>query len=386
MIQILRDTKLSVTSAGNSTTSTLAGDATFTGTAELNDFPHVGVMCKSDVAGTLYFDFSNDGTNWDSTFPVNGFECGAGVSEFHTAVKLGRYFRVRYVNGSDAQSYLRLTTYYGNGFVPSVAPLNQIAGLDQDAIFTRSTVAEDEVALGRRSGVTRWNKWGYNTDVDTANEEILASFGGDFVPLTSAETFDISYDGTSGGSTDGTGTTGATELTFFYIDANGLPAIATHTLGTDGSDTTAFSGLGINRVAVSASGSNNTNASDIDITATTAGTNQAQITAGAGTTQQCLFFVGSNHTAILKGILLNMLRLSGGGEVRATFKGIVYNRAVDTQYEVFRVLLDTRINNLADIKQEFKLNATDVFWLTVDTDTNNTIADGRFTLNEYQNT
>ena len=73
------------TSTVNSTTTPLTGSATFTGTWELTEAPEVAVQCKSDVAGTLYFDFSPDGTNVDSTFPVNGFTVSAGVSEFHRA-------------------------------------------------------------------------------------------------------------------------------------------------------------------------------------------------------------------------------------------------------------------------------------------------------------
>ena len=50
----------------------LAADATFTGEWEKNDYPDVMVSCFSDTAGTLYFDFSVDGTN-ARTFPSSGF-------------------------------------------------------------------------------------------------------------------------------------------------------------------------------------------------------------------------------------------------------------------------------------------------------------------------
>ncbi len=42
-------------SDGNNSTTALDGDATFTGTWELNDYSDVIVTCKADVAGTLYF-------------------------------------------------------------------------------------------------------------------------------------------------------------------------------------------------------------------------------------------------------------------------------------------------------------------------------------------
>jgi len=123
----------------NSSITPLASSGTFTGTAELNSYPHVGVSLHTDTAGTLYFDFSNDGTNWN-TFPTNGFTVTSGIHEFHTAVKLGRQFRIRFVNGSGTPTYMRLYTYYGHNFMPPSAPLNQSIGSDSDAIITRGVL------------------------------------------------------------------------------------------------------------------------------------------------------------------------------------------------------------------------------------------------------
>lgn len=376
-----------VVSTNNSTTTALGSSETYTGTGEQNDYPHVGVMVKTDNSGTLYFDFSNDGTNWDSTYPVNGFGVASGVSEFHTAVKLGRYFRVRLVNDSGAQSYLRLTTYYGNGFVPSVAPLNQTAGLDQDAIFTRSTVPQDEIRLGRRTGVTGWNKFGYRTTLTAANgEETIWAASGNYTIPTSADTFNIAYDGTSGGSTDGAGFTGARALTFYYIDSSGLPATATHTLGTDGTDTTSFSGLGINRIAVSSTGSATYNNAAITVTHTSSGNTMAFIPAQESVTQQCIFHVGSNHTAVAKFLKFNVNKLAGSNP-KVTVKGYVYNRGIATRFEIFRHIIDTQSENTVTFIDPigFNLNATDVLYFVADTDQNNTVITLRFSLNEYQN-
>lgn len=185
----------------NSTTALLSGGATFTGTGERNAYAQVGVMCKADVAGTLYFDFSNDGVTWHSTYPVSGFACAANVSEFHTAVKLGRYFRARYVNGSAAQATFTLVTYYGNHFAPSVSPLNQSASLDQDAIFTRSTVAQDEIRIGRRDGVIGWTKLGGRIGLTAAGgEETVWPFSTNFTPMTTASTFTITYNNATDGA------------------------------------------------------------------------------------------------------------------------------------------------------------------------------------------
>jgi hypothetical protein len=72
-------------SASNSSVTPLSGGATFTGSGELNSESDVMVSCKSDAAGTLFFDFSVDNENWE-TFPTSGFVVKANIHEFHTAM------------------------------------------------------------------------------------------------------------------------------------------------------------------------------------------------------------------------------------------------------------------------------------------------------------
>lgn len=117
----------------------LVGDATFTGAWERNDYPDVMVTCKADVAGTLYFDFSDDNGTTVSTFPVNGFTVAAGIYEFHSAVKGMRWFRVRLVNGSAGQTTCALNTYFGT-FRQGNLTLNQSISDDSDSIVVRSVL------------------------------------------------------------------------------------------------------------------------------------------------------------------------------------------------------------------------------------------------------
>lgn len=85
----------------------------FIGASQKNTQPEVMTSLKSDTAGTLYYDFSNDNSNWD-TFPVTGFTVTANVHEFHTAIKGIRYFRTRFENGSSsATTSFRVYTYFG---------------------------------------------------------------------------------------------------------------------------------------------------------------------------------------------------------------------------------------------------------------------------------
>lgn len=376
----------SVLSVGNTTTTPLSSGATYTGTWERATADGVTVSCKTDNTGTLYFDFSNDGTNAD-TFPSSGFEVASGVHEYHTARVNSRFFRVRLVNDTGAQSYLRIYTYYGTHTQPN-APINQTVGTDQDATWVRPTIPQDEISIGRRTGVAKWNKFGYK-DVLTSGsgEEMIWPASGNFTPLESASTFTIAYDGTGGGSTDGSGTNGATQLTFYYVDSDGNPAVAAHNLGTDGSDETSFSGYGINRVAVSASGSADSNQSAITITATTGGTTQAYIPAGESVTQQCVFVNGANHDAIVKFIWINVGKPSGGN-AKVTVKGYAFNRTVTTRFLLFKALIDTASETTDPIPLEtgFNLSPTDVLYFVADTDTTNALINLRFDLNQYART
>jgi hypothetical protein len=279
----------------NTTTDLLGSGETYTG--EWSSCPDgVSVSCMSvGVGGILYFDFSNDAVNVN-TFPLSGFKVTAGVHEYHNAKVNGRYFRVRFVSDAGTQTEFRLYTFFGPHGVGN-SPLNQSLGLDSDAILTRGVDFQDEVHRGLRAGVASWNKFGYRLNLTNSTEQVIWAASPNLPTfLTAASTFTIAYDGTGGGSTDGAGTTGATQLTFYYVDSDGLPAVAAHTLGTDGSDVTSFSGFGINRCVVSANGGLTYNASDITITATTGGSIQAIIPALGSVTQQAIFFNGANHT------------------------------------------------------------------------------------------
>ena len=373
----------SVQSTGNSTTTPLTTSATFTGTAEQNGAAHVGVMVKTDQPGTLFFDFSGDGTNWDSTYPVQGFAVAANVPDFHVAVKLGRYFRVRFVNGDDgAQTFLRLYTYYGTDFVPGAHALNQQIGNDTDAIVVRPTNFGDEVLTERRAGVSFFTKFGYRSTLSAAGgEETVWATTGNFTPMTTASTFTIAYNNT----TDGLGQNGALTLYFQYIDANGIDAVAVHTLGSSGSDVTSFTGLGINRVSVSSSGSADYNTNDITITETTGGTTQAFIPATQSVTQQAIFFTDANSYGVAKFLFFNVNKLSGSNP-KVVVKAYVYNRNVATRYEVFRHTVDTQSENTVQITEPvgFRLSPSDVLYWVADTDQNNTIMSLRFSLFEYK--
>lgn len=236
-------------STANSTTSTLGSGATYTGTAEQNGAPDVMVSCFSDTAGTLYFDFSINGTDW-RTFPSSGFAVSANIHEFHTAVKGPRYFRVRFVNSASAQSTFQLQTYYGTFRQPN-APLNQPLGLDADAILVRPTFPWLDIGRGLVTGITEIKKFGRNDSVGTT-----------FVPVAQGGVYQTPQSGSAtalriaaGDAADDASGNGAREITLEGLDENfNLVTEAVATAGTNASSATTTTFTRLFRAYVSASG------------------------------------------------------------------------------------------------------------------------------------
>ncbi len=208
---VLLDRPQGLISQGNQSTTVLGASATFTGAAEQNFYPDVMTSCFSSSDGTLFYDFSINGADW-RTFPVNGFAVHAGIHEFHTAVKGPRYFRVRFVNSSTAQTKFQLATYYGV-FRQGNLPLNANIGQDADAAVVRSVDPKVDLAIGRISGMEELAKHGFNGDIDTASTpEHVWTYGGVRTSPTSSFTPFIASDSAS--DTDVT-------MTVNYLDANG---------------------------------------------------------------------------------------------------------------------------------------------------------------------
>ena len=245
-------------------------------------------------------------------------------------------------------------------------------------------IAQDLISRGLTAEGGQWNKFGYRDLTSAAaGEQTLWAANENHVIMETAETFTINYNNT----TDGAGTNGATQVTLFYVDANGEEQIYPHTLGDTGSEEIvgAGTGLGINRAVVTQSGSSKTNVSDISIDNTTSGNLQAIMPELTGVTQQMIFFSASNKKALGKWLFLGAKKISGGGSPRVAFRGLVYARSIDCIFEVFRYRMDTSVENGRSFIDpcNFPLTPGDVLYFVADTDTNNTQMEGRLSLNTY---
>jgi len=363
----------------NTTETPLGIGATFTGVAELNDYPSVMISTATDKNGTLFIEFSQDGTNWDTS--LSFVYDTSRINPPHVFEKGNRYFRVRFENTSgEVQTYLRLITTY-NAFSNLTAPINGTLSENYDATVVRPTDYKYEVAMGKRQGRSTVSKFGYNTDIDNSTPEIIGSFGGSFDPsvdiMTTSQTFTVTYNN----ATDGLGTTGATQLLVDYLDVNFELQQGVHVLGNTGSDVTSFSGLGINRIVVFANGGDLHNNNNITFTATTDTTIQAMIPAEVSVTQQCIFHVPINHTLLIDYLRVSALKISGGGgSPRVEFLGYSYSRFTNTAYKVIDLQIDTSVENNLDFapSQPTTFSGRDVVYLLAKTDVNNTSVTARF--------
>lgn len=210
----------------NSSTTPLNNGATFTGTAELNNYVDIMVTCYTDRAGTLYVDLGPDGINWDS---IITFSVDASTPETHRLVKGARYVRLRFTNNSgNNQSVFRLNTYFGDFGVLNSA-LNSTIAEDADALVVRSIPAELDIAAGRFQGYSTVNKFGTNADIDTASvPEDIWEGGGVYTgfPDSTLETISVF----SSDANDTSAGTGARTIRISGLDTNYVAQSETITL------------------------------------------------------------------------------------------------------------------------------------------------------------
>lgn len=361
-------------STSNSTTTLLNAGATFTGEWEdVSAYPSLTVAVKTDQNGTYTVQFSPDGTNADSNltryFRTNQIEAP------HRFSVTRRYARIVFTNTSASnQTYLRLQTLLGEQGELN-APIDSTLAQDFDATAVRPTDFHNEVALGRRQGVTTWNKFGYNLDVDTGTE-IIASWGGTFQFSTTGETISI----VSTSIADASGGTGVNSIVVYGVDANWDEQTVVYTMNGTTPVVSAESWIGINRVAVFLSGSGMTNAGTITVTGVTSEYTKAQMPLGGGVTQQMIFYVPDNHQFLARWLHFNALKVSGGGVPEITVLGHVYSAVNNTIQEVYRGQLDVANINDIDVNPSipFPISERSILYFNATTDTDNTSVSGRF--------
>lgn len=366
-------------SSDNSYETAINASQTWTGTAEdVSAYDSVVVAVKTDQDGSFTVQFSVDGTNWDST--LTRYYRTSQIEAPHRFTITRQYMRVTFTNTSASnQTYFRLQTLLGTKASLN-APADSVLAQDFDATVVRPTDYRTEVALGRRQGATVWNKFGYNADIDVGTE-VVASFGGTFTPMTTARTLSI----VSTSTDDDDGGTGANNVVVYGVDANRRAQTVVVTMDGTTPVVTTETWLGVNRIAVGLAGTSLGNVGTITATATTDLTTQAQMPAGEGTTQQCIFFIQADHIALAEWLTVTTLRQASQNP-RVTVKGWVFSAVSNAKYEVARIELDTAASNQVTLSPPipFPIGEKSCFWLEATTDKADTIVSCRFSLIEHR--
>lgn len=294
-------------SSGNSSSTIIAPSGTFSGAWEQNDSPDVLVSLKTDADGTLYVEFSVDGTNADTSL---SFAVTGGTGEFHTFVKGPRYCRVRFVNGSGTQTYFRMGVYYGAFRQPNSA-LNNAVQQDADAITVRNIDPYIMLKQGFFTGYSMDTKFGRNTNVSSTGEDVWNG-GGTYTgqPASgNAETIEVF----SSDAADAAAGTGARTVRLYGLDANYAEQTADVTLnGVTPVVTTGVTWRRMNRMKVLTAGSGGANAGTITARHTTTTANVfAVMPIGNNQTANCAWTVPAGYNALIKRVYAAGARANG---------------------------------------------------------------------------
>lgn len=298
----------------NSTTTALAANGTYTGTwRSVNGYTSAVVALLTDVSGTLYIEQSPDGVNTDSSL---SFVISASVNEVHRITITRAFFRIRIVNDSSPQTFMRVQTSYGD-YAPLSAPLNLPIQQDADAIITRSLTADIDIAAGRYTGLSIVNKFGRNTDVDPNSvPEDIWNGGGVYTgfPTGSPEEFEVfSSDASDTGV-----------LTFTYLPSSASTAYqqATVTLNGTTAVATGVTGYRMHTARYSSGTSTTFNAGNITIRHRTTTANVfCFMPIGRSQTNVSGYTVPSGSTAYLRRIFCRVI-----GSTTGTVDGALWVR------------------------------------------------------------
>ena len=253
-----------------------------------------------------------------------------------------------------------------------------------EALPTRPSVFQYEVAMGKRTNATTWNKFGYNSDVDTGSPEVISSWGGAFSFFTSAETLNI----TSTSANDTLLGSGARKV--IIVGINGSHQSITEEVDLTGTSTASTDNefLGVNAFYVSSSGSNTTNEGVITLSGGSPLVTLGQIEIGESVSNSAIFYTQSGYKVLADWLIVNVGRASTAASAKiVTIKGWVYNYDTNTKSLIYRKVLDTSVNTFAELSptQPFLVTEKSILYFTAESTVNDAIVDLRFSLIELEN-
>lgn len=187
----IETTNTGVIDSNNSSTTTLAANATFTGTGtEVLGYASLAVLVASDVASAtdgVKLEFSSDNVNWDdsstATYTVG---TSPNVGQVYELASRSRYFRVVYTNGGTIQTAFRLQTILDKATTAGdVLDVSLVPSLHAHGMLTKSVLMGKTTAGGGSYVDVKVNPSGALTAAVTAAD------GDVYVRSNTASTFPV---------------------------------------------------------------------------------------------------------------------------------------------------------------------------------------------------
>lgn len=143
-------------SSVNSTTTPLSGNASFTGTGvSMLGYVAIEVLIFADqnsAANGVQIQFSSDNTNWDdaSTYTYTSGNAAPNAGQVYIAPVRAQYCRVKYTNGSSAQTTFRLNTVFKTGHpTAETIPMSDVpTAFGSHGLLTKSAIVGKTTAGG----------------------------------------------------------------------------------------------------------------------------------------------------------------------------------------------------------------------------------------------
>lgn len=130
----------------NSTTTLLANAATFTGPGtDVSRYSTIVINLMADQNGTLFIDFSSDGSNWDITTVV---AYTASAEYTNRVVVVAQYYRLRFTNSGSLQTTMRLQTLLGNQSIAQEAASIDTTGLAISGVVSTANSTTTPLSAG----------------------------------------------------------------------------------------------------------------------------------------------------------------------------------------------------------------------------------------------
>lgn len=319
-----------VVGTGNSSVAAIAADAVYTGKSDIvKDYASIAVNVYADVASAsdgVELQFSADGTNW---WTHRSFTLAAGQTLSVELDVVAYRFRVKYTNGSAAQSAFRLQSIY-HVFSPAGEPRDFAAA----------------VARGELAGFSQYVWRCHNADVGAAADEDLIENGGTYQWPTAAETVTV----TSSSALDDASTgQGAHTVLVRGLDANldEVQEIISLEGLSDAVGSVEF--LRVNQVVTLTCGTLGGNQGALTVAGTTSGYTLCYVDAADGISHSGVYTVPAGKVATFLGADFNVIRPSGQ-DPQVTISIWVRASGSSPWLRLFDVSLDTRDTSFISIQ------------------------------------